>query len=188
MQKKVILQYYTRRQRGRSYNAIVVMFSVPPGVTLRAAPVLAVRRHLMSMHSHSHSGVLVGTLPLRISTGEGDGQKTRTEEAEDPEHVGPLLEYLPMDCMRCEAISSGIGSQHMRTYARVRHDIEIVTQLLYPLEELCTRSLECGDGLEFFLLLKKLCRSSSVRHGPRQLGLAGRCHRSPHFQSIGVKA
>ena len=111
---------------------------------------------------------------------------TRTEEGEDSEHVGPLLEYLPMDCVRHEAVCMGIRSEHMRTCARVRHSVEVISQLLYALDELCARSVERGHGLKLFLLLEELCGSSrSVRDRTRQLRLARRSHRSTHDSEVG---
>ena len=39
-------------------------------------------------------------------------RRTRTEEAEDSEHVRPLLEDLPMNCVQHKAVCLGIRSQH----------------------------------------------------------------------------
>ncbi len=103
-------------------------------------------------------------------------RKTRTEQAEDPEHIGPLLQHLSVNYEYAFLDGDLTGGCEGRTYACIRHNIEIISQLLYPLHELRARSLQSSDGLELFLLLQQLCCGCCAGHRARQLRLSIRSY------------
>lgn len=72
---------------------------------------------------------------------KSDPGEVLTEQAQDSEHIRPLLEDLAMYCMNTREYMLKHVNLLRRTGSCVRHDIEIITQLLYPLHKLCTGSI-----------------------------------------------
>ena len=64
----------------------------------------------------------------------------------------------------------------MLTYARVYHHVEVISQFLDAIEELRTGSLECRNGLKFFLLLDQPGSCCRARYRAQQLRLTIGCY------------